>query len=95
MFQRDFPKIGVLRHAIAHRVELKSKTQRNAFRGAITRNKNISMEKGAILFMSQCFEDDTYVVTRSGERLTFEMSSQNYMKLLAMYEKCMSDLAGH
>jgi hypothetical protein len=73
LLEKNFPKWEQTRHASAHSAELTLNPDKNWFRGGISRG-GFRVPKGSTAMISENFDGRTFLMTRKGELLKFDVT---------------------
>ncbi|MCY0146213.1 hypothetical protein OEG84_00385 [Hoeflea sp. G2-23] len=85
LFESNFPKWKQTRHAVAHKGEITRKMGANLHKAPINKG-SLKKAKGATALIQDFFDDRTFITTRRGELLRFDVTAENYEKLLSVYK---------
>lgn len=89
-----FPKLVQSRHATAHSGEIRSYPERNYHKAPLKRKGYLEKRGGGRMLISDTFFDRTFVTTRRGEFLSFDVTWENYKKLSDWFDRLVLRLAG-
>lgn len=85
LLEKHFPKWKQIRHASAHSAEIGLNPERNWHKAGL-RSGQVRKPKGSKMLMMDSFENRTFITTRKGELLRFDVTWENYQYLLEIYD---------
>lgn len=85
LFEKHFPKWKQSRHATAHSAEIRLNAENNFHEAPLSRGQ-IRKKKGAKIIISDSFEGRTFITTRKGELLRFDVTWESFDRLVEVYD---------
>jgi hypothetical protein len=84
-FNEYFPKWEQTRHATAHSAEIQGNIEKNAHTGRMSKTL-VHKPKGTKLMMTDSFNGRTFTTIRKGEYLEFDVTWDNYLRLVEIMD---------